>query len=127
MKCKIVLMVGGLLVLCCGILIAASGAPAHKWEYAQLFNRSIEGGMETGFTSPELVDVEKVGVDDSTPADTRLYKAIGGTAPPMMSKMGITRYGSIDLMNAAGLQGWELISHEANNVDMDLWTFKRPI
>jgi hypothetical protein len=127
MKTKASVIICALLLVCCGMLVAATGAPAQKWEYAQLSYSTLDASTRFGFRSPELVDSEVVKPgEDSDAAFAKLYKVIGGISQPIAAKEGINRYIDLDLLNAIGSQGWELVSHEKTQpFDTETWTFKR--
>jgi hypothetical protein len=103
-----------------------AGPPS--WEYASLDFTVIGIHESIGFRCKEI-DFEQrdeLGHGDTVAQMEKLYKAVGGKDRPIDK----SSYVWLDIFNAAGSAGWELISHAKSKDDSisdEEWVFKRPM
>lgn len=99
-----------------------------KWEYATL---SFSNGPEFGvhFVSKDLLVDEAYDLNNQGSQLAKVYARLGGPATTIRkTDKGQPTVTNLDLINAAGLNGWELIYRQnGGQVVGDVWMFKRPL
>jgi hypothetical protein len=97
---------------------AAGETPAAKWEYAE-FSISRASGRE-------FDDFQGGGKAFHGNSLAELYKSMTGKAPVKRRTDQPSDCLPLDILDAAGAMGWELVTLDKSLTNLTIYTFKRP-